>query len=53
MGGVPTVQAIGDRAILRAVLREVGVEQIQRDTSDLELPRSDLHGPGRQWYSDA
>ena len=46
MGDIPTVQSICDRAILRPILRHVGVEQIQRDPSDLELPGPHLHGAG-------
>ena len=50
---VAAVERIGDVAILRQhVLRNVGVEQVQRDAADVELPDLDVDVAGGQLHGD-
>ncbi len=45
---VAAVEPVGDVAVVRRVLLEVGVEQIEPDVADPRLPDLDLHGAAGQ-----
>jgi hypothetical protein len=53
VGGVAAVQAIGDRAIFRAIFWHVGIEQEQWNPADFELPGSHLDWAGWERHRDS
>ena len=50
---VAAVEAVGDVAVALAVLRQVGVEEVQRDVADPRLPDLDEHFALRERRFDA
>ena len=49
---VAAVEAGRDRAVFRRVLRDVGVEQVERHAADLDAPDAELHLAAGERHSD-